>query len=97
MLVAQLYLTLCDPMDWSLPGFSVHAILQARIQECHFLFQGIVPTQGLNPGLLHCRQILYQLSHVNQTVKENVIIIVHHFQFNILEAAVRHENKIIYG
>ncbi|KAB0353465.1 hypothetical protein FD755_023832 [Muntiacus reevesi] len=26
------------------------------------LFQGIFPTQGLNPGLLHCRQILYQLS-----------------------------------
>ena len=25
--------------------------------------QGIFPTQGLNPGLLHCRQILYQLSH----------------------------------
>ena len=27
------------------------------------LLQGIVPTQGLNPGLLHCRWILYQLSH----------------------------------
>ena len=27
------------------------------------LLQGIFPTQGLNPGLLHCRQILYQLSH----------------------------------
>ena len=27
------------------------------------LFQGIFPTQGENPGLLHCRQILYQLSH----------------------------------
>ena len=27
------------------------------------LHQGIFPTQGLNPGLLHCRQILYQLSH----------------------------------
>ena len=25
--------------------------------------QGIFPTQGLNPGLPHCRQILYQLSH----------------------------------
>ena len=25
--------------------------------------QGIFPTQGLNPGLLHCRQFLYQLSH----------------------------------
>ena len=28
-----------------------------------FLLQGIFPTQGLNPGLPHCRQILYQLSH----------------------------------
>ena len=27
------------------------------------LLQGIFPTQGLSPGLLHCRQILYQLSH----------------------------------
>ena len=27
------------------------------------LLQGIFPTQRLNPGLLHCRQILYQLSH----------------------------------
>ena len=27
------------------------------------LFQGIFPTQGSNPGLLHCRWILYQLSH----------------------------------
>ena len=28
-----------------------------------FLLQGIFPTQGLNPGIPHCRQILYQLSH----------------------------------
>ena len=28
-----------------------------------FLLQGIFPIQGLNTGLLHCRQILYQLSH----------------------------------
>ena len=27
------------------------------------LLQGIFPTQGLNSGLMHCRQILYQLSH----------------------------------
>ena len=31
--VAQLCPTLCDPMDCSLPGFSVHGILQARILE----------------------------------------------------------------
>ena len=30
---------------------------------CHFLFQEIFPTQGLNPGLPHCRQTLYPLSH----------------------------------
>ena len=30
---------------------------------CYFLLQGIFPTQGLNLGLLHCRQILYHLSH----------------------------------
>ena len=30
---------------------------------CHFLLQRIFPTQGLNPGLLHCRQTLYHLSH----------------------------------
>ena len=30
---------------------------------CHFLLQGIFLTQGSNPGPLHCRQILYHLSH----------------------------------
>ena len=33
MLVAQSYLTLCNPMDCSLPGYFVHGILQARILE----------------------------------------------------------------
>ena len=31
---------------------------------CHFLLQGIFPTQGLNLGLRHCRQTLYRLSHL---------------------------------
>ena len=63
--VAQSCLTLCDPMNCSLPSSSVRGILQARVLEwvCHFLFQGIFLTQGLNPDILHCRQILYQLSH----------------------------------
>ena len=30
---------------------------------CHSFLQGIFPTQGSNPGLPHCRQILYRLSH----------------------------------
>ena len=63
-LVAQLCPTLCNPMDWGLPGFSVPEILQARILEwgSHSLLQGIFPTQGSNPGLPHCRQTLLILS-----------------------------------
>ena len=30
---------------------------------CHFLLQGIFPTQGSNPSVLDCRQILYHLGH----------------------------------
>ena len=38
----------------------------------HSLLQRIFLTQGLNPGLLHCRQILYHLSHQgNPEVKDN--------------------------
>ena len=60
VLVAQSCLTFCDPLDGSLLGSSVHGIFQARILEWvdHSLLQGIFPIQGLNPGLLHCRQIL---------------------------------------
>ena len=48
-------------MDYSPPGSSVHGILQARTLECvcHFLLQWIFLTQGWNPRVLHCRQILY--------------------------------------
>ena len=35
---------------------------------CHFLLQGIFPTQGSNPGLSHCRQTLYLLSHQRSPV-----------------------------
>ena len=36
-----------------------------------FLLQGIFPTQGSNPGCLHCGQILYQLSHREAQEKGN--------------------------
>ena len=140
----QLCPTLCDPMDCSPPGSSVHGIFQARILESfampfskgfsqptdrtcvclpHWqvgslqlappgkpsvqwesgshsvvsdslqphglyspwnspgqntgvgslsLLQGIFPTQGSKPGLLHCRQILYQLSHKGSPVQWEV-------------------------
>ena len=62
-LVAQSCPTLCNPMDCSLPGSSVHGDSPGKNTGvgCHFLLQGIFPTQGSNPGLLHCRQILYLL------------------------------------
>ena len=50
----QLRLTICDPMDCSQSGSSVHGISQARILECYYwLLQGFFLTQGLNPSLLH--------------------------------------------
>ena len=64
-LVIQSCPTLCSPMDCSPPGFSVHGDSpgnNARV-GCHALLQGIFPIQGSNPGLPHCRQILYCLSH----------------------------------
>ena len=51
VLVVQSCLTFCDLMDYSLPGSSVHRILQARILDCHFLLQGIFLTQGTNSCL----------------------------------------------
>ena len=46
-------------------GSSVHGDTPGKNtgMGCHALLQGIFPTKGLNPGLLHCRQILYHLSH----------------------------------
>ena len=59
MLVTQSYPTLCDPTDCSPPGFSVCGILQARILEWVAIpSPGDLPDPGIEPGLLHCRQIL---------------------------------------
>ena len=50
-------LTLCDPVDCSLLGFSVHGDSPGKNTGVgsHSLLPGIFSTQGLNPGLLHCR------------------------------------------
>ena len=64
-LVAQLCPTLCDTMGCSLPGFSVHGDAPGKNtgMDSHALHQRIFPTQGSNPGLPHCRWILYNPSH----------------------------------
>ena len=66
-LVAQSCLALNDPMDCSPPGSSVHGdspmnILQARILEWVVMrsFRGSYQPRGSNPGLWHCRRILYR-------------------------------------
>ena len=50
----------CDPMDCSLPGFSVHGDSPGKNIEvgCHAPLQGFFPTEGSNPGFLHCWQNL---------------------------------------
>ena len=57
--VTQSCPTLCDPIDcipWNFPGQNIGVGSLS-------LLQGIFPTQESNRGLLHCRQILYQLSY----------------------------------
>ena len=51
-----LCLTPCSPSPWNSPG-------QNTGVDSRSFLQGIFPTQGSNPGVLHCRWILYQLSH----------------------------------
>ena len=63
-LVAQSCPTLCNPLDCNPSGSSVHGDSPGKNTRvgCHAL-QGIFPTQGLNLGFPHCRQILSHLSH----------------------------------
>ena len=64
-IVTQSCLSFCNTMNCSQPGSSVHGDSPCKNTgvDSHCLLQGIFPTQGLNPGLPHCRQILYCLSH----------------------------------
>ena len=64
-------------MDCSPAGSSVHGNSPGKNTGvgCHFLLQRIFLTQGSNPGLLTCRQILYRLSHQgNSRILEWVVI-----------------------
>ena len=61
-LIAHSYLTL---WPHGLPGSSVRGDSPGKNTGagCHAFLQGIFPTQGPNPCLLHCKQILYSLNH----------------------------------
>ena len=76
--VAQSCPTLCDPMDckptrllcpWDFPGKGAGV-------GCYFLLQGIFPTQELNLGFMHCRQVLYPLSHQGKYKCKIIVIII---------------------
>ena len=55
---------LCNPMDCSPPGSPIHEILQARTLEWVAMpFSRDLTSSGMEASLLHCRQILYHLSH----------------------------------
>ena len=74
---AQSCSTLCNLIDFNLPGSSIQRDSPGKNTgvDCHALLQGIFPTQGLNPGLLHCRWIPYHLSHNGSTYTNNVYVI----------------------
>ena len=69
----QLFVT---PWTWNSPG-------QNTGVGSHSLLQGIFPTQGSNPGLLHCRWILHQLRYQERNHK------------NYCETGTRSEGKIL--
>ena len=63
-------------MDYSPPDSSVHRILQVRILEWTAIsFSISLPTQGWNLCLLHCRQVLYYLSHQESPGNNSSVII----------------------
>ena len=62
VLILQSCPTLCSPVDYSPWDFP------ESWSGLPLLLQGIFPTQGSNPGILHFRQILYYLSHQGSPV-----------------------------
>ena len=68
--VAQACLTLCNSMK---TGSYVHGDSPGKNTGvgCHALLQGIFPTLGLNPSLLHCGWILYHLNHQGHGIENN--------------------------
>ena len=95
-----LCLILCDPMDCSLPGSSVHGDSPGKNTGvgCHGLLQGLFPTQGSNPGLPHCMWILYCLSHgkPKNTGVGNLYLFQGIFPIQELNRDLLHCRRILY-
>ena len=81
----------CSPTSllhpWDFPGKNTGV-------GCQFLLQEVFPTQGLNPGLPHCRQTLYHLSHHFTLVYSKTLM---NDAFILLNNKVNLESKSTYG
>ena len=75
----QLCLTFYYPMDCSLSASSVYGILQAGILDWVAMptSKGIFATQGSNPSLLHCRQIVYRWAIWNSLLFGIYVLLVY--------------------
>ena len=90
-------------MDCSPPGSSAHGVLQARILEwVAFPSPRDFPEQGSNPGLPHCSEILYHLSHQRSPhhhsyLNNNLQLGLFYFSFSytIINYALHYEINII--
>ena len=78
VIVVESCLTLCNHTDCRPPGFSVHEILQARILERITIpfSRGSSQPRDQTPGLLHCRWILYHLSHQGSPLSKSISTIL---------------------
>ena len=68
----------CGILTWSIYYFitlfpALHSPGKNTEVGCHFLLQGIFPTQALNLGLMHGRWMIYHLSHQGQSVTNSII------------------------
>ena len=100
-LVAQLCPTFQNPMDYSSLGSSVHGDFPGKNTRvgCYALLQGIFPTKGSNPGLPHCRWILYHLSHEEKPKNTGVgslSLLQEIFPIQELNRGLLHCRRILY-
>ena len=99
-LVTQLCPTLCNPIGYSPPGSLVHGNSPGKNTgvACHALLQGIFPTQGSNPRLLHCRWILLSepLGKPKNTGVHSLSLLQQIFPTEELNHGVLHCRRFLY-
>ena len=97
-LVAQLCLSLLDPMDCRPPASSVHGDSPGKNTGVgfHSLLQGIFLTHRSNLGLWHCRQIIYHLSHQGKWLYFNTLILHEEIEARKCNLPSHSHTKMIY-